>query len=70
MKATKLVDRMQTVVWEYDTLCGHCMCDIAKNSVAVVVDADTDTESVYHSQCAVEMVTAQTTRRGNLSIVK
>lgn len=66
----KLADRMQTTVWQYDTLCGHCMCQLEKGSVAVVVDADTDTESVYHSGCAVEMVVAQGTQRGHLTVVK
>lgn len=66
----RLEERMQTVVWQYETACAHCMKHLAANSVAVVVDANTDTESVYHSGCAVELVVADSTRRGNLSIIK
>ena len=66
----RLEDRMQTVVWQYETACAHCMGHLAKGSVAVVVDADTDTESVYHSGCAVDLVVADNTRRGGLTLVK
>ena len=66
----RIEERMQTVVWQYETACAHCMQHLAANSVAVVVDADTDTESVYHSGCAVDMVVAANTRRGTLSLVK
>ena len=66
----RIEERMQTVVWQYETACAHCMQHLAANSVAVVVDADTDTESVYHSGCAVELVVAQDARRGSLSLVK
>lgn len=63
-------DRLTHAIWQHDTCCAHCLGHLAKGSVAVVVDADTDTESVYHSGCAVELVVADNERRGNLRLVK